>query len=360
MNALTGVESTLIHELSVFQEWMSDDEVNEIAINNNPKEVLIWKRGIWETRTIDQPLDLERLSSVVANYTSNILSESNPSISGELPDGSRIEITIAPACPPDSIYLNLRKHKASSFTLEEFVEQGYFENTSHCINLSLASDVRQKLRPHLTNDERMLLGLAEDKNWKEFLIKTQELTGFNGIISGCMGTGKTTFLQALIDLVDVNERIITVEDSNEIQLHKHKNYQKLFFKRANENKDKKIGATATEALMTSLRKTPNRVYLGELRGAEALNFVEDVVNIGLNGSLTTLHASSSRLAFTRVASLIKRAESGKGLSFDEIYDLVYPVVHYIIQIEFLANQNKRVCSEIYYDPIYSLYRQGLK
>lgn len=358
MNMPIGVEATLIHELSIFKEWMSDPTVNEIAVNNSNSEVLIWRKGIWETHKVAQ-MDLERLSSVVANYTDNKISESNPSISGELPDGSRIEITIAPACPVGSVYLNLRKHSSSSFTLNQFAEQGYFNETQHCINLNMPNETREKLRKHLTKDERALYSYAENKDWIGFLENTQKLYGLNGIISGCMGTGKTTFLQALVDLVDVNERIITVEDSNEIQLNKHKNYQKLFFKRGNDNNKTKIGATPTEALMTSLRKTPNRVYLGELRGAEALNFIEDVVNIGLNGSLTTLHASSSRLAFTRVASLIKRAESGKALSFNEIYDLIYPVVNFIVHIEFLAKENKRVCSEIYYDPIYSLYRQGL-
>lgn len=358
MNAPMGVEATLVHELGVFKEWLSDPTINEIAINDSNKEVLIWRKGIWETHEVP-PIDLERLCSVVANYTDNKLNESNPSISGELPDLSRIELTIAPACPSGSIYLNIRKHKSSSFTLHEFEEQGYFKETQHCINLSIPSETREKLRKHLTKDERTLLCFAEQGDWVRFLENTQKMYGLNGVISGCMGTGKTTFLQALVDLVDVNERIITVEDSNEIQLNKHKNYQKLFFKRGNENNKTKIGATPTEALMTSLRKTPSRVYLGELRGAEALNFIEDVVNIGLNGSLTTLHASSSRLAFTRIASLIKRAESGKGLSFNEIYDLIYPVVNYIVHIEFLANENRRVCSEIYYDPIYSLYRQGL-
>lgn len=358
MNAPMGLEVTLIHELTIFKEWMDDPTVNEIAINDSNKEILIWRKGVWEKQEVPA-MDLDRLCSIVANYTDNKLSESNPSISGELPDGSRIEISIPPACPHGSIYINLRKHKASSFTLNEFAEQGYFKDTQHCINLSLPSDTREKLRKHLTHTERTLLSYAEMGDWVGFLEQTQKLQGLNGLISGCMGTGKTTFLQALVDLVDINERIITVEDSNEIKITKHQNYQKLFFKRGNENNKTKMGATPTEALMTSLRKTPNRIYLGELRGAEALNFIEDVVNIGLNGSLTTLHASSSRLAFTRVASLIKRAESGKALSFDEIYDLIYPVVHFVVHIEFLAKENKRVCSEIYYDPIYSLYRQGL-
>lgn len=359
MEALDSVAITLRDELKVFDQWMDDPDIEEIAVNNDPNVVFVWKKGIWESHKLANPLALERIIMVAGNYTKNDVTEYTPIMSGELPCGSRIEITTPPVCQDGHVYINIRKHKSSSLTLSKFQEQGYFKNTKHCLNLSISESEREKIIPYLSDSEKILYDYARDGQWIDFIKMSQKIKGLNGIVSGCMGTGKTTFLQALIDLVNSDERIITVEDSKEIKINHHKNYQQLFFKRKQSGDVKKVGSSPTEVLMSSLRKTPNRVYLGELRGAEALNFIEDVANIGLNGSLTTVHSSGSRLTFTRLASLVKRSDGGKSLGFDEIYDLIYPVVNYVIQIAF-NDENKRHCEEIYYDPIYSLFRQGIR
>jgi type IV secretion system protein VirB11 len=357
----TRTRGVLVHELKRFEKWLEDPSINEISINDNPHEIWLWRAGKYEL-VIDHDITMDylnALANLIGNWTDNHLSESNTSISGELPDGERIEITIPPGCPKNTIYFNIRKHRSKSFELMDFFDQGYFENTTHAINLTVPDQERARLEAFINEDERELYEYAKKGDWFKFLVGTQQLSGFNGAISGTMGTGKTTFLNTLADLIDDSEVIITVEDSQEIQLTHHKNKKQLFFKRGQDNRKEKMGATPTEALLTTLRKTPDRILFGELRGSEAINFVEDVGNIGLNGTLTTIHASSSRLAFTRIASLIKRSEQGKVLNYEEIYDLIYPVVHFIVHIKYFKKENKRRVTEIYFDPIYSLYRLGM-
>lgn len=358
---LSDVAHTLNYHLEIFKEWMNDPHVNEISINNNPNELWVWRGDErFAVRVLGLNFDkLDTIATLVSNFTNNPLSESNTSISGELPDLSRIEITVYPGCPEGSIYVNIRKHSEYSFSLEDYDKQGYFENTKHVINRKVPEEERTRLYSYLSDDEKLLYEAAKNNEWVKFITLTQQLNDFNGLISGTMGTGKTTFLKSLIELMSPEEMIITVEDSNEIKLKKHPNNKKLFFKRSNGKTENKVGATPTEALRTCLRKTPNVVIYGELRGAEAMIYIEEVANIGLNRTISTIHANSTSLAFARLAGLAKKSEEGKVLNYAEIYDLIYPVVHYVIQLKYFMQQKKRRVTEIYFDPIYNLYRTGM-
>lgn len=358
---ISGVAHSLNHHLAIFKKWMNDPNVNEISINDNPSELWIWRGDeIYKEHVAELSYDkLETIAGLVSNFTNNPISESNTSISGELPDLSRIEITIYPGCPEGSIYLNLRKHSEHSFSMADYEAQGYFENTKHVVSTKVPEAERTRLYNYLTDDEKLLYDCACKNEWVKFITLTQELDGFNGLISGTMGTGKTTFLKSMIELMSPEEMIITVEDSNEIKIKKHPNNKKLFFKRGKGKDDKKVGASPIEALRTCLRKTPNVVIYGELRGEEAMIYIEEVANIGLNRTYSTIHANSAPSAYARLASLAKKSEEGKVLSYAEIYDIIYPVVHYVIQLKYFRNMRKRRVTEIYFDPIFNLYRTGL-
>lgn len=354
----TRLIKNIEHEMALFKPFLESDKVNEIAINYDNTELLTWESGVWKYNDVS-PIDLEAIGTILANYMQNSFDVSNPYLSGQLPDGSRIELTMPPACPNNTYQLNLRKHKSVHFTLEQFEEMGYFKDTRHTVNVSLDSDTRKQIRKYLNEEQLHLLELAESNQWMLFLKATQELSGLNGVISGATGSGKTAFLQSLLDLVSEDERILTVEDSDEIKLFNHKNHQKLYFKRGLE-KGRKVGGTPTEALMATLRKTGDRVILGELRGSEALNYIEDVCSTGSNGTLTSIHANDSRSVFSRIASLMKRDEAAKTISFSELYEKIYPIIHYIIHLKFNKRENRRQATEIYYDPVYALYREGIR
>lgn len=358
---LSDVAITLNHHLGIFDKWYNDPTINEISINDEANTVWLWRGGVWVSEyapeiTFD---NLLALANVTSNFTDNQLDERNTSISGRLPDDSRIEITIPPGCPKDTIYLNIRKHSSANFRLQDFVRQDYFVNTKHVFNYSVPEAERERLYQYLSADQAYAYDLAKNGQWVEFITSMMELQGFNGLISGGMGTGKTTFLRSLVELISPKEVIITVEDTGEIPLPNHPNHKHLFFTRGQENKKTKMGATPKEALQTVLRKTPNRVILGELRGDEAFNFVQQVLNMGLNGTLSTIHANGSKLALTRLAGLIKSSEEGKSLSYVEIYELIYDLLHYVIQIKFDTEIERRSASEIYFDPIYTLYKMGI-
>lgn len=352
MGAADKYLSILAH-LRALEAWMADPVVNEIAVNA-PGTVQLWKRGVWEevpAPHIDYDY-LLALGNFLANLSQKPFDEAHPILSAYLPGGERIEMTMPPTAPRGMIYLNLRKHTSQAFALSQFAEQGYFGHTRHVFAPSLSQDDRARLRGQLEPAQVQLWDLAQEGAWPAFLGKAVASCQ-NLIVSGATGSGKTSFIRALIELIPTWERLITVEDTPEMPLNNHPNSQALFYRRDSHHGEQVVGATAKQVLQAVMRKTPNRVLLAELRGDETFYYVQNVLNSGHPGGITTVHANSPQELFVRVALLIKASDEGRSMALEEILRLLHTLVHVVVQLVFDRERGRHVPA-IYYDPMYAL------
>ncbi|MGJ7512643.1 ATPase, T2SS/T4P/T4SS family [Variovorax sp. GT1P44] len=301
------------------------------------------------------PVRLFALGNFLADISQKPFDEADPILSAYLPGGERIEMTMPPTAPRGMIYLNLRKHTSQSFELDQFVEQAYFERTRHVYSTALTDDERRRLLGQLEPAQVELWELAQGGEWPAFLARAVG-EHQNMIVSGATGSGKTSFIRALIELIPHWERLITVEDTPEMPLASHPNSQALFYRRDSHSGhagERVVGATAKQVLQAVMRKTPNRVLLAELRGDETFYYVQNVLNSGHPGGITTVHANSSQEAFIRIALLIKASDEGRSLALDEIMRLLHTLVHVVVQLVFERECGRNVPA-IYYDPMYAL------
>lgn len=352
MGATERYVSILSH-LRAMETWLCDPDVNEIAVNA-PGTVQLWKQGVWHA--VEAP-DISygyllALGNFLANLSQKPFNDTEPILSAHLPGGERVEMTMPPMAPQGMIYLNLRKHTSRAFELQEFIDQRYFARTRHLFSHALPEADRTRLSGVLHDDQLALWQLAEAGDWPGFLQRAV-LSRQNVVVAGATGSGKTSFIRALIDLIPSWERLITVEDTPEMPLRRHANSQALFYRRDAVTGDRVVGASAKQVLQAVMRKTPNRVLLAELRGDEAFYYVQNVLNSGHPGGLTTIHANSPPEAFVRLALLIKASDEGLSLALDEILRLLHALVHVVVQLDFDPDQGRHVPA-IYYDPMYAL------
>ncbi len=325
-----------------------DPDVNEIAVND-PGTLWVMKGGNWEPIPAPE-VDLAFLESIgarLANYATKAYDRKHTSLSTTLPSGERVEMTHPPSCPEHTRYLNIRKHAAAAIPHAALVDGGYYKHTRHVYSLSLSATDRERLMAELTEDERELWELAKAGNFANFVERSVQ-TYQNIVISGATGTGKTTYTRALIELIDPADRIVTVEDSHEMPLPNHPNHNHLFYKK-NESDD---GALAFDLLHSSMRKTPTRIIMAELRGPEAMTYLSDVITSGHPGGITTTHSGSPKQALLRLAYLVRKSPEGQGLGMDTVLQLLYTALNVVIQLDRDKVKGRHVPS-IYYDPMYT-------
>jgi type IV secretion system protein VirB11 len=192
--------------------------------------------------------------------------------------------------------------------------------------------------------ELELLGLKREGAFGAFL-RTAVRNRRNNVLAGKTASGKTTLMRSLIEEVPVSERIVTIEDVHELQLPNHPNRIHLL---SGEGEGR---VSAEACLATCMRLSPDRVFLAELRGREAWNYVMGL-NTGHPGSVTSTHANSAVHAFERLASLIKNSEAGRGLDIAEIRRVLYSTVDVVA---FVA---ERKVTELFYDPVHARAQLG--
>ena len=317
--------------LSPLQDFLDDKEVSEILINR-PQEVFVERNSVmlrFELPVLT-PHFLRRLFMLIANENKQTLSETSPLLSGNLADGSRIQLVIPEASQHEA--LSIRKFTLHDVGFDEYARQGFFKG-SHETN---AKDViHQTLRASY-----------DAHDWQQFLT-TAIHAKKNIIISGATSSGKTTFLNACVALIPHDERLVTLEDTYEIKVP-HPNIVRL--KALKQMGDRSCGVTMQDLVQASLRLRPDRIIMGEIRGKEVFDFVS-ACSTGHNGSFATIHADHTKMVFMRMAQLYK-LNNVPGMCDADIHHILHEVIDIIVQLK--KTSNGRQMTEVYYkgiDPV---------
>jgi type IV secretion system protein VirB11 len=319
--------------LKPFGIFLEDQDITEICVNR-PGEVYCERCSAWEYYEVEA-LDLDHCRSLaiaIANYSSNEISEGHPILSAVLPGGERIQVIFPPACERDTISITIRKPSRNIIMIEDFQKQGFFNYV-------------KPLTRGLTDDEKEMESLLEKKNYLEFLVKAVR-TKKVIVIAGETGSGKTTFMKALMQEVPLHERIITIEDVSELFLPNHRNHVHLFYPSEATNES---AVNSQKLLKSTLRMKPDRIMLAELRGGETFDFI-NIAASGHGGSITSCHAGSAELTFERLALMVLQNEQGKEIPIEVIRKLLYLVVDVVVHIHNDTSGCGRHITEIYFDP----------
>lgn len=345
--------STLDLHLQPVARFLEDDTITEIVVNR-PGEIMLERRGGWETvqnASISYGW-CEGLTMLLRNRANQDITESWPLLGAQMPGGLRVQVVVPPAVEAGKISLTTRRPIVKVLSMNEIIDCGAFDDT-HCEqSLLLSQDERTRLEDSLPAGDIALLAMFRKKNWKAFF-KTAVESRKNIVSSGATGSGKTTLGNALAAMIPLNERIVTIEDLPEMRLP-HLNQVNLFYPKG-ENGLSRL--KARDLLEASLRMRPDRVLLAELRGNETFFFIQNVLNSGHPGTITTVHASRAKLAFRRLGLLVKGSEEGAGLDLVDISENLYALVDVVVQMERLTD-GRRVATEVYFDPAFAARQLG--
>jgi len=282
------------------QKMMEDPTVSDILVNG-PSEVYV-ERGGALTRVPVTFRDREHVLAVIqriVRYSGRRLDESSPMVDARLPDGSRVNAVIPPLSL-DGPVLCIRRFGQEEFSLERLVEFGM-----------LAPEMAAFL--HLCVQHRM-----------------------NIVISGGSGAGKTTLLNALSEAVPSSERVVTIEDAAELRLHQH---HVVRLETRPPNVEGAGAITTRDAVRNALRMRPDRILVGECRGAEAFDMLQ-AMNTGHGGSMTTMHANGTHDAFRRLESMLCMA--GMEVPVPVLREYVGSAIDLVIQVERMEGGVRRV------------------
>lgn len=313
------------------QHFLDQPGVTDVAVNR-PGVVFTDTPDGWVRHEVPQcTLHLLReLANAASIYHGGTpLDLRSPIKRVRLPDGQRGQIMIPPACTEGTVSLTFRVGFDARFSIDEYVESGRLIGFR---DVSMFRQVPDDVR--LQDYELEILASKEARDMKRFfqLCIDHKLSI---CISGTTGSGKTTFMKALCDLVPSKTRIVTIEDVHELSLPFHENAVHLFYSDFVSPKD---------ALACCMRAKPDRIFLTELKGDEAFDYVA-ALNTAHPGSLTTVHANGPLEAYHRIATLIKQSEVGLTLGWDNIVRDVTTSIDVTVQF------SRTRMTALYYDPV---------
>nr|WP_324761523.1 P-type DNA transfer ATPase VirB11 [Porphyrobacter sp. TH134] len=308
--------------LAPLAPWLAREDVTDIWINR-PHEIWVETLGgateCHHEPLLDEKL-LGRLARQIAARASQGISRAQPLLAASLADGSRVQV-VAPPATRSGYAFAIRRHVASDLALSDWTDAGAFDGLSAA-----------KAAPAGDPAYRTLAG-AEAATYLSEAVRARR----NILVSGGTSTGKTTFLNALLAEIPAHERLILIEDTEELRVN-HANAVGLIAARGHLSE---AAVSAEDLLIAALRMRPDRIILGELRGVEAFTFLR-AVNTGHPGSMTTIHADTPRRAIEQLVLLVLQA--GSRLSRDDVRHYVRESVDVFVQLE--RNAGKRRVSEI--------------
>ena len=301
--------------------------------------------------------NLKQLGNALCVFNSKALNAKNPIHSVTLPDGERGHIMMPPSCEDGTMVFAFRKPSGSRFGLDDYIGTGRlkgFKDVSTYgvpdnrsiveieINSKYVRDVCDKMKlPHDVKLADWQYKMLDAKANGDFSTFFQEAISrrLNICMVGGTGSGKTTFTKTLADMIDYNERLITIEDTHELDLPRHANHAHLFY-----------GGhlTAKMIIAACMRLKPDRIFLTELRGDEAWDYLS-ALNTGHPGGLTSVHANDARSAHSRIANLVMESPMGKNMDHKYVFNAVRSTIDVICYFE------KTRMTELYFDPVEKYY-----
>lgn len=289
-----------IRGFGLLDSIISDDTITEVMING-PENVFIEQNGrlFKMDKQFESQRRLEDIIQRIVGLAGREVNQANPICDTRLPDGSRVNVVLPPIalCGPT---LTIRKFSKTPMTVEKLIQYG-----------SITQDIADKL---------------------ELLVKAK----YNIFICGGTGSGKTTFLNAVSNYIPRDERVITIEDSAELQITGVDNLVSLETRNANASGAGEI--TIRDLIKSSLRMRPERIVVGEVRGGEALDMLQ-AMNTGHDGSLSTGHANSTQDMLSRLETMV--LQGAAGLPLEAIRQQIASAVDIIIHLSRLRDKSRK-------------------
>jgi pilus assembly protein CpaF len=286
--------------LGPIEPLLADETVSDILVNG-PKQVYIERKGKLELTgiTFRDNGHVMAIATRIVTAIGRRIDESTPLVDARLADGSRVNI-IAPPLAIDGASISIRKFSKKTITLDSMAKSGSI-SPEMAVVLKIASRAR-----------------------------------LNIVISGGTGSGKTTTLNALSQMIDEGERICTIEDAAELQLQQP---HVVRLETRPPNLEGKGEITMRDLVKNTLRMRPDRIILGEIRGAEAMDVLQ-AMNTGHDGSLCTIHANRPREALTRLENMV--GMSGVNLPAKAVRQQIAAAVHMIVQVSRMRDGGRRI------------------
>ena len=311
LNIITQIYSS-IRGYGLLDSIMNDDSITEVMING-PDNIFIEQNG--RLFKLDKAFpDDKQLTDVIQRIVAKAgreVNQANPICDTRLEDGSRVNVVLPPLalCGPT---VTIRKFSKDPMTMEKLIGYG-----------SLTKEIAEQL---------------------ELLVKAK----YNIFVCGGTGSGKTTFLNALSNYIPRDERVITIEDSAELQIVGVDNLVRLETRNANSSGAGEV--TIRDLIKSSLRMRPERIVVGEVRGGEALDMLQ-AMNTGHDGSLSTGHANSTEDMLSRLETMV--LQGANGLPLEAIRQQIASAVDIIIHLSRLRDKSRKtmeICEVVEYVP----------
>lgn len=279
---------------------MRDESITEVMING-PNDVFIEQSGKLKklNKTFEDEKQLEDTIQKIVGLAGREVNQANPIVDTRLPDGSRVNVVLPPISLKGAI-VTIRKFSRKPMTVEQLLNYK-----------SITPEVAHTL---------------------ELLVRAK----YNIFISGGTGSGKTTFLNAVSNFIPADERVITIEDSAELQIAGIDNLVSLETRNANSSGSGAV--TIRDLIKSSLRMRPERIIVGEVRGGEALDMLQ-AMNTGHDGSLSTGHANSTRDMLSRLETMV--LQGSEGLPLEAIRQQIASALDIIIHLSRMRDKSRK-------------------
>ncbi|KJJ15798.1 P-type DNA transfer ATPase VirB11 [Neisseria sp. HMSC06F02] len=321
------------YEILGISPFLKDPDVTEICINK-PGEVFLetsqgWKKVEVESLNFDRA---RQFCTAVVNEsnTGQRITESEPMVSLTFPTGQRAQFVIPPACDAGKVSITVRLPSKHTKSLSQYSSDGFFNQIV---------DLNNQLSDH----DKELLDLKNGKCYEMFFKKAVEYKK-NIVVSGATGSGKTTFMKALVNHIPLHERLISIEDARELFIP-HQNVVHLLYSKGGQGS---ANVSAKSCMESCLRMKPDRIILAELRGDESFYFIRNCAS-GHPGSITSCHAGSTIQTWDQLALMVKASQEGSGLEFGVIMKLLKQIIDIIVHIK--AYSGSRYITGIDFNPL---------